>query len=79
MIDKLVWANADIIDSDDAKIYKEIARAEQDCASFDIATKALNEKWGIWMRIGDDELLVDPIKLTSSLSHYSKEMIIMIY
>lgn len=67
MIDKLVWANADIIDSDDAKIYKEIARAEQDCASFDIATKALNEKWGIWMRIGDDELLVDPIKLTSSL------------
>ena len=67
MLDRLLWANAGIIDEDDAKIYKEIQRIEKDCASFDISTKAVNEKWGIWMQIGDDELLVDPIGLTSSL------------
>lgn len=67
MLDKLLWAKANIIDSDDAEIYEMIARAEKDCASFDIATKAINDKWGIWMQIGDEELLVDPIGLTSSL------------
>ena len=59
MIDKLIWAKAGIINEDDAKIHKEIERIEKECASFDISTKAINEKWGIWMQFRDDELLVD--------------------
>ena len=62
-----MFCKAGIIEKENEEVCKEITLVESICTDFDISYHERNGKWGIWMRIGDGELLINPIDLVSSL------------
>lgn len=59
------YSGLGIIDGDSVK--KEIEQCEQNASTFNLSCFENEGAWGIWLRIGDDVLLVNPIALVNSL------------
>lgn len=63
----LLYCKETQFDAEEQRIHRRIKAVEAHCVPFQISTFAIDNKWGIWMQIGDDYLLVDPIELVSSI------------
>lgn len=63
----LLYCKETQFDAEEQRIYRRIKAVEAHCVPFQISAFAIDNKWGIWMQIGDDYLLVDPIELVSSI------------
>ncbi len=64
-MDEQIYTGLGIIDGDSVK--KEIEQCEKKASPFSISCSENDGAWGIWLKIGDDLLLVNPRALVNSL------------
>lgn len=55
------------IESLNAIVRKEREAELQRCGTLLLSCLEINDKWGIWLEIGDEKLLVNPINLVNSI------------
>ena len=63
----LVYSKSDFIEREDARVRKIREAALKKCGTLALSCSAIDNKWGIWMEIGDEKLLVNPVELVSSI------------
>lgn len=62
-----VYTKGSLIDDTNNRVINEITAAEKDFSPFLIECGEMNGWWGIWLKVDDERLLVDPCELTSSI------------
>lgn len=68
-----LYAKDSLMEDTNKRVINEIKAAEKGCSSFLIECGEINGWWGIWLKVDDERLLVDPCELTSSIykdDHY---------
>ena len=63
----IVYSKSDFIESENAKVRKMREAALKKCGTFALSSSDIDGKWCIWLEIGDEKLLVNPIELVSSI------------
>lgn len=67
MIGDIVYSKSGWIEKENAKALRNRNAALKKCSTLVLSCSAIDGKWGIWMEIGDEKLLVNPIELVSSI------------
>ena len=62
-----LFAKGSLMEDANMRVVNEITAAEKDCSPFLIECGEKNGWWGIWLKVDDERLLVDPCELTSSI------------
>ena len=62
-----VYAKGSLMEDTNERVINEITAAEKKCSPFLIECGEVNGWWGIWLKVDDERLLVDPCELTSSI------------
>ncbi|MGN0206998.1 MAG: hypothetical protein ACI4BC_07120 [Muribaculaceae bacterium] len=62
-----VFSKSDFIERENARVCKMRETALKKCGTFVLSCSAIDNKWGIRMEIGDENLLVNPVELVSSI------------
>lgn len=63
----IVYSKSDFIERENARVRKMREAALKKCGTLVLSCSAIDNKWGIWMEIGDEKLLVNPVELVSSI------------
>ena len=63
----IVYSKSDFIARENAIVRKMREAALKKCGTFALSCSAIDNKWGIWLEVGDDTLLVNPLDLVSSI------------
>ena len=67
MVGNIVYSKSDFIERENARVRKMREAALEKCGTLVLSCSAIDNKWGIWMEIGDEKLLVNPVELVSSI------------
>ena len=63
----VVYSKSDFIERENARVRKMREDALKKCGTLALSCSAIDNKWGIWLEIGDEKLLVNPVELVSSI------------
>src|SRR5574344_2972909 len=67
MIGDIVYSKARYIEKKNSEAIKRREAEIKMCVTFKLSCCAIDNKWGIWLDVGDDKLLVNPIELVCSI------------
>lgn len=62
-----LYAKGSLMEDTNERVINEITEAEKDCSPFLIECGEINGWWGIWLKVENERLLIDPYELTSSI------------
>ena len=62
-----LYSKGSYIEDTNARVINEIKAAEKECSQFLIECGEVNDWWGIWLKVNDERLLVNPYDLTSTI------------
>lgn len=63
----IVYSKSNFIERENARVHKMRDAALKKCGTLALSCSAIDDKWGIWLEIGDEKLLVNPVELVSSI------------
>lgn len=63
----IVYSKSGYIERENARVRKLREAALKKCGTLALSCSEIDNKWGIWMSIGDEKLLVNPVELVSSI------------
>lgn len=63
----IVYSKSDYIERENARVRKMREASQKKCGTLVLSCSEIDNKWGIWMEIGEEKLLVNPVELVSSI------------
>lgn len=63
----IVYSKRGYVERENAEALKKREAALKKCGSLKLSCSAVDNKWGIWITIGEEKLLVNPLDLVSSI------------
>ncbi|MBR6285439.1 MAG: hypothetical protein IKR18_00385 [Bacteroidaceae bacterium] len=67
MVFDVVYSESSCIKDENANVLRMREAALKRCGTLTLSCSSVGDKWGIWMKIGDENVLVNPIDLVSSI------------
>ena len=62
-----LYEKNDVLVAINKKVLNQINNAKKRCTIFSISCHQRDGVWGVWLQVGDECLLVNPIELVSSI------------
>jgi hypothetical protein len=62
-----IYANKNYHEKDQAALMRKMEYVHSQCTELNISCSEDDGKWGIWLMVGEEKMLVDPISLVNSL------------